>query len=107
MKITKFVIETFEIDTNVGGKGKITAQGALSHHGADGKPTTVGDGFGKVSMFDKQSASHDDLHNNIYMTSSVNIDDERFVYSGSLSAHREPSEGVHVRADGIFVSEIR
>lgn len=106
MKINKFVIETFQIDTNAAA-GSITDQGAISQAGTDfGDVNPKGGGFGSISKFTKDNSDYDDLHANIYMTSSIDIEPSRFAYSGSLSAHGEVSEGVHIAAHGIFISEI-
>ena len=111
MKITKFAIEVFTFNTRLD-LGKVDEHGNISIGGADFSGLTPkGDGFGKVDRMAPADGGSDtdynDLHSNIYMTSSINSEGNRFVFSGSLSAPGEPSDGTGVAALGIFISEIQ
>ena len=106
MRVNKFTIETFVFDTKAA-DGTVSDKGEINQGGADFSGfLPKGDGFGKVTRSTVDDTDHNDLHSNIYMTSSINSEGVRFVYSGSLSAPGEPSDGDHVTAHGIFISEI-
>ena len=103
MKIDRFAIETF-----TGFAADEVEEGEVS---TAGEPiidfTPTGTGFGAITRVFSPSIFFDDLHNNIYMTSSINSQEGSFVYSGSLSAPGDSNDGVFVSAHGIFISETR
>ena len=109
MRINKFAIETFVINTKAADGGTVSDEGEIRQSGTEFSGfLPKGNGFGKVTKVDVSgfTADYNDLHTNIYMTSSVNSGGDRFVYSGSLSAPGDPSDGLHAAAHGIFVSKI-